>query len=76
VVRPDFEAVVQNYYKRAEAVIAEDNSACDMQFAGLSQPFARTGRFSAREPLVHVIDNWILDRVFGPALTVQREAAA
>ena len=76
VARPDFETVVQNYYKRAEAVIAEDNSACDMQFAGLSQPFARTSRFSAREPLVHVIDNWILDRVFGPASTVRREAAA
>jgi phenylpropionate dioxygenase-like ring-hydroxylating dioxygenase large terminal subunit len=73
--RPDFESIAQNYYKRADAVIAEDNLASEIQFAGLNQPFGKPGRFSAREPLVHAIDNWILDRVFGPATGVQREAA-
>ena len=29
----------------------------------MASPFARPGRFSHLEPLVHVIDNWVLDRV-------------
>jgi hypothetical protein len=29
----------------------------------VNSPFCRPGRFSEREPLVHEIDNWILDRV-------------
>lgn len=65
VERPDFEEVVQNYYNRADKVIAEDNSASVLQFEGLNQPFGRAGRFSSREPLVHAISNWMLDRMFG-----------
>jgi choline monooxygenase len=74
--RADFNEVAQNYYNRADLVIAEDNSAAEMQFAGLNQPFGRPSRFSSREPLVHAIDNWILDRVFGaqPAMRMPVEA--
>ena len=34
---------------------------------GVSSPYALPGRFSYREPLVHAIDNWVLDRVLDPA---------
>ena len=61
--RPDFEAVAAQYYRRFETAIAEDNEISERQFAGLSSPLARPGRFSHREPLVHAIDNWILDQV-------------
>ena len=35
--------------------------------AGLDHALARSGRLSSREPLVHVIDNWVLDRVLDAA---------
>ncbi len=63
VARPDFEAIVGHYYRRFDTAIAEDNEIAERQFAGLSSPLARPGRFSHREPLVHVIDNWVLDQV-------------
>jgi len=61
--RDDFEHIVQNYYKRLNISIAEDNEISELQQAGLRSPFAQPGRFSYMEPLVHVIDNWVLDRV-------------
>ena len=61
--RDDFERIVQNYYKRLDISIAEDNEISELQQAGLRSPFASPGRFSYMEPLVHVIDNWVLDRV-------------
>jgi choline monooxygenase len=61
--RPDFEAVMANYYKRWDITIEEDIVASERQQNGLSSPFCLPGRFSHREPLVHEIDNWILDRV-------------
>jgi choline monooxygenase len=61
--RNDFEDVAQNYYKRWDITIEEDIVASERQQRGLDSPFARPGRFSHREPLVHEIDNWILDRV-------------
>ena len=66
VERPDFEQIVPNYHKRFDLVISEDNGIAEMQLQGLSNPLSRSGRFSAMEPLVHTIDNWILDRVIGP----------
>ena len=63
VARDDFDEVVQRYYRRFDVTIAEDNDIAERQFAGLSSPLARPGRFSDREPLVHVIDNWVLDQV-------------
>ncbi len=61
--RPDFEEVARRYYRRFDVTVAEDDEIAERQFAGLSSPLARPGRFSHREPLVHVIDNWVLDRV-------------
>ena len=64
--RPDFERVAQNYHRRFDIVISEDNGISEKQLEGLSNPLSRPGRFSGLEPLVHAIDNWILDRVVGP----------
>jgi len=61
--RPDFEQVMANYYKRWDITTEEDIVASERQQRGLGSPFCRPGRFSHREPLVHEIDNWILDRV-------------
>ena len=61
--RPDFEEVAKNYYLRWDVTIEEDILASVRQQRGLETPFAPSGRFSHREPLVHEIDNWILDRV-------------
>src|SRR5713101_379343 len=72
VERPDFEQVVPNYHKRFDLVISEDNGISEVQLQGLSNPFSRPGRFSSMEPLVHTIDNWILDRTVGPLPLAQR----
>jgi phenylpropionate dioxygenase-like ring-hydroxylating dioxygenase large terminal subunit len=61
--RPDFEQIASNYYQRWDITIEEDILASVRQQRGLETPFAPPGRFSHREPLVHQIDNWILDRV-------------
>ena len=61
--RPDFEELAAHYYKRWDRTIREDIAAGDHQQVGIASPFSRPGRFSFREPLVHQIDNWILDRV-------------
>jgi choline monooxygenase len=63
--RPDFADIAKNYYKRWDITIEEDNIACELQQKGLNSPYALPGRFSYREPLVHQIDNWVLDRVLG-----------
>jgi len=63
LTRNDFEDVAKNYYKRWDITIEEDIVASERQQRGIDSPFARPGRFSHREPLVHEIDNWILDRV-------------
>lgn len=67
LARPDFEDIAKNYYKRWDITLEEDIVASERQQKGLASPFALPGRFSHREPLVHAIDNWILDRVIGPA---------
>jgi choline monooxygenase len=66
--RPDFEEVVQRYYKRWDRSIPEDNVISELQQQGLRSPFARVGRFSIMEPLVHSLDNWVLDRVVAPSV--------
>lgn len=65
LARGDFDALAANYYKRWDITTDEDIVASDRQQRGLDSPFAVPGRFSHREPLVHEIDNWILDRVLG-----------
>lgn len=61
--RPDFEEIAKNYYQRWDITMDEDILASVRQQRGLETPFAPAGRFSHREPLVHEIDNWVLDRV-------------
>jgi phenylpropionate dioxygenase-like ring-hydroxylating dioxygenase large terminal subunit len=61
--RPDFEEIAKNYYHRWDVTVEEDILASVRQQRGLETPFAPAGRFSYREPLVHQIDNWILDHV-------------
>jgi phenylpropionate dioxygenase-like ring-hydroxylating dioxygenase large terminal subunit len=63
LAREDFETVMANYYKRWDITIEEDILASERQQRGLESPFCPPGRFSHREPLVHEIDNWVLDRV-------------
>src|SRR5262249_61879119 len=75
VERHDFEPMVPNYHRRFDLVISEDNGIAETQLQGLANPLRRPGRFSTMEPLVHAIDNWILDRVVGPLPAAQRTAA-
>jgi phenylpropionate dioxygenase-like ring-hydroxylating dioxygenase large terminal subunit len=63
VARPDFQEVVQRYYTRWDKSIPEDNGISERQQAGLSTSLATPGRLSLREPVVHTIANWVLDRV-------------
>ena len=63
VARPDFEREVEKYYHRWDSSIPEDNAICEAQHTGLDSRFAVPGRLSHREPLVHAINNWVLDRV-------------
>jgi hypothetical protein len=63
--RPDFEEVVLRYYKRWDISIPEDNDISALQQIGLSSPLCKPGRLSYAEPLVHVFNNWVLDRVLG-----------
>ena len=65
--RADFEQLAANYYKRWDITIEEDIVASERQQKGVSSPYCLPGRFSHREPLVHAIDNWVLDRVLDPA---------
>jgi hypothetical protein len=58
--------VVENYFHRWDVTIDEDILASERQHKGLDSPYAPPGRFSHREPLVHQIDNWILDQVLAP----------
>ena len=51
-----------NYSKRSDT-IEEDIVASGRQQRGVTSPYCQPGRFSHREPPVHAIDNWILDRV-------------
>jgi phenylpropionate dioxygenase-like ring-hydroxylating dioxygenase large terminal subunit len=65
VARPDFDEIGKNYFRRWDISIPEDNAVSELQQRGLSSPFARPGRLAHMEPLVHSIDNWVLDRVLG-----------
>ncbi len=67
VARPDFNDVVQRYYKRWDKSIPEDNAISQLQHKGLASPLPQTGRLAPDEPIVHVFNNWILDRVLDTA---------
>jgi phenylpropionate dioxygenase-like ring-hydroxylating dioxygenase large terminal subunit len=72
--RPDFAEIAQRYYKRIDITLPEDNVACERQQLGLRSPLCRPGRFSHKEKIVHALDNWIVDRVVGPATPMSRAA--
>ncbi len=61
--RPDFAQLAANYYTRWDITIEEDIVASDRQQKGVASPYCLPGRFSHREPLVHTIDNGVLDQV-------------
>ena len=63
--RADFERIAQNYYKRWDMTTKEDLDISVVQQEGVSTPFSVPGRLSEHEPLVHAIDNWVLDYVLG-----------
>jgi choline monooxygenase len=63
--RADFAEVVQKYYKRWDKSLPEDNEISVLQQMGLESTFNRPGRLSLHEPVVHAIDQWVLDRVVG-----------
>ena len=63
VMRNDFAEIVERYYKRWDISIPEDNEISALQQKGLASPFARPGRLTHVEPLVHDLANWLLDRV-------------
>jgi phenylpropionate dioxygenase-like ring-hydroxylating dioxygenase large terminal subunit len=63
VARPDFEEVVQRYYKRWDKSLPEDNWISELQHLGLSPYFKTSARLSTYEPIVHTFAQWVLDRV-------------
>jgi hypothetical protein len=65
IARQDFDEIVQRYFKRWDISIPEDNGISALQQLGLSSPYSKPGRLSHAEPLVHVFNNWVLDRVIG-----------
>jgi choline monooxygenase len=73
--RPDYDRIIKNYMKRFYQVIDEDNEIAERQYTGLTNPLTRTGRYSKYEQSVYWFNNWIVDRVVGPAESPQRVAA-
>jgi phenylpropionate dioxygenase-like ring-hydroxylating dioxygenase large terminal subunit len=65
--RADFDEVAANYYKRWDMTTQEDIDISELQQQGVSTALSRPGRLSEHEPLVHAIDNWVLDHVLGVA---------
>ncbi len=61
--RPDFKDVVLKYYQRWDKSLPEDNSISELQQAGLQSSFNEPGRLSLHEPVVHAIDQWVLNKV-------------
>ena len=61
--RADFAEKVEKYYRRWDTSLPEDNAISELQQIGLGSSQSRPGRLSFREPVVHDIANWVLDRV-------------
>jgi phenylpropionate dioxygenase-like ring-hydroxylating dioxygenase large terminal subunit len=61
--RPDFQERAAKYFKRWDKSLPEDNDISEKQQQGVSSAYARAGRLSVHEPVVHLIANWVLDRV-------------
>jgi choline monooxygenase len=65
VARADFDQHVGLYYGRWDKSIPEDNWISELQNVGLAPRLRINGRLGVEEPLVHVFNNWVLDRVLG-----------
>ncbi len=63
--RADFARIAHNYYKRWDMTTQEDLNISVVQQEGVSTPFSVPGRLSEHEPLVHAIDNWVVDYALG-----------
>lgn len=61
--RPDFDEVVQGYYKRVDLVIPEDVLVTDTQQIGLTSAFTRPSRLGHLETMMHAFDQWLMDKV-------------
>jgi len=71
VALPNFNEIVQTYYRRWDLSIPEDDVAVQAQQEGLRSPLRGPGRLSSMEPVVHVFDNWVLDRVLDGRATAR-----
>ena len=71
-LREDFAEVSANYYKRWDMTTQEDIDISLVQQQGMSAALTRAGRLSEHEPLVHAVDNWVLDHVLGVKKEVRR----
>jgi choline monooxygenase len=68
VERADFSSVVgPAYYAKYEEIIHEDMVISPIVQKGLRSQYARPGRYSPQEHIVHRIANYIVDRVVGEA---------
>jgi choline monooxygenase len=65
VARRDFKDEVQKYYRRWDRSLPEDNAIAEMQQAGLECSLNQPGRLSLQEPVVHAMDQWVLDKLLG-----------
>ena len=63
VERADFEEEVRKYYQRWDKSLPEDNEISEMQQAGLECSLSQPGRLSLQEPVVHALDQWVLDKL-------------
>ncbi|RVU38439.1 aromatic ring-hydroxylating dioxygenase subunit alpha [Hwanghaeella grinnelliae] len=61
--RNDFNEILPRYNKRWVKSLKEDNDISEEQQAGLRSSLNGPGRFCIQEPIVHALDNWVLDRV-------------
>ena len=65
VARPDFEEVVQRYYRRWDLTHGEDNDICERQQIGVTSPLAMAGPLARRERGVNAVDRWIVEQLLG-----------
>jgi phenylpropionate dioxygenase-like ring-hydroxylating dioxygenase large terminal subunit len=63
VERDDFKEEARKYYQRWDKSLPEDNRIAEMQQAGLESSLSQPGRLSLHEPVVHAIDQWVLDKL-------------
>ena len=68
VERDDFKTEVRKYYQRWEKSLPEDNEIAELQQVGLESTLGRPGRLSPLEPVVHAMQQWVLDNVLGGKL--------